>query len=277
MAHTIAVIAAGMMGAGVGGRLAERGAQVITRLEGRSAESRARAAQARMADADFAAIAAADVILSIVPPGEALTLAQTLAPYLSASATKPLYVDCNAVNPETAEEVGQAIAPTGCAYVDGGIIGGPPRESYSPVIYVSGVAAERAMMLNEYGVTFRKLDDVIGTASALKMCYGGITKGVTAIASTLALAADRAGIAEALRTELSESQPKLLAHFQNSVPGMFSKAWRWVDEMEEIAVFLGDREERDVYEGIAGLYDRLANDYDGGKAEIAALAKFFRK
>lgn len=277
MTTTVAVIAPGMMGAGVGGRLASKGARVVTFLEGRSAATLERAAKANMQGVREADVAEADIVLSIVPPGEALALAQRLAPYLAKSGKKPVYVDCNAVNPETSVDVGQALAGTDCGYVDGGIIGGPPREGYSPVIYVSGREAEKALALNEFGVTFRKLDDVIGTASALKMCYGGITKGVTAIATTLALAASRHGIADALRAEMAASQPNLLAHFQRSVPDMFSKAWRWVDEMEEIGVFLGDREERDIYEGIAGLYDRLANDYDGGKEEIEALAMFFRK
>jgi L-threonate 2-dehydrogenase len=278
MSMSVAVIAPGMMGSGVGARLSSKGAQVITLLDGRSDATRTRAAAAGMQGASEADVANADIILSILPPGEAVALARQLAPHLSKSAKKPVYVDCNAINPETAAEVGQVIAPTGCVYIDGGIIGGPPREGYKgPVIYVSGVAADKALALNAYGLNFRKLDDVIGTASAMKMCYGGITKGVTAIASTLALAASRAGIADALRAEMADSQPHLLAHFQRSVPDMFSKAWRWVEEMEEIGVFLGDREERDIYEGIAGLYDRLANDFEGDKEEVDALAKFFRK
>jgi putative dehydrogenase len=250
----IAVIAPGMMGAGVGGMLASRGAEVFTLLDGRSEATRRRAAGARMQGADEAGIAACDIVLSIVPPGEALALAKRLAPHLSNSVRKPVYADCNAINPETARTVGEVVAPTGCVFVDGGIIGGPPREGYSPVVYVSGAQAEKLLPLNDLGVTFRKLDDEIGAASALKMCYGGVTKGVTAIASTLALAASRYGVGEALRAEMAASQPNLLKHFQNSVPGMYSKAWRWVDEMQEISVFLGERSESGIYEGVAGLY-----------------------
>ncbi len=278
MGINVAVIAPGMMGSAVAARLSVNGVNVITLLEGRSGETLARAAAAKMRAVSDADIAAADIILSILPPGEAVALAKRLALHLTKSAHKPVFVDCNAINPDTACEVGEIITPTGCLFVDGGIIGGPPREGYNgPVIYVSGPDVSRAVTLGEYGLNIRKLDNIIGTASALKMCYGGITKGVTAIASTLALAASRAGIAEALRAELASSQPMLLAHFQRSVPDIFSKAWRWVEEMEEIGVFLGDREERDVYEGIAGLYDRLASDYEGEKKEVSALEKFYRK
>ena len=85
-----------------------------------------------MLAANDSEIAAADFILSIVPPGEALSLAERFVPALKASNAKPIYVDCNAINPATLERVAAAIAPTGCAFVDCGIIG-PPPPRISPV------------------------------------------------------------------------------------------------------------------------------------------------
>jgi L-threonate 2-dehydrogenase len=61
------------------------------------------------------------------------------------------------------------------------------------------------------------------------------------------------------------------------VPDMFPKAYRWVAEMEEIAGFTGSEAEREMYEAIATLYERLAQDQAGGKDEISALAGFFPK
>ena len=58
----MAVIAPGAMGAAVGARLSDKGADVITLLAGRSAASVERAAKARMRSVDDAAIAAADII-----------------------------------------------------------------------------------------------------------------------------------------------------------------------------------------------------------------------
>ncbi len=278
MTATIAVIAPGMMGAAIGARLTANGAKVVTLLEGRSAETKARAENAGMTGAGIPEIAETDMILSVLPPGDALSLAQNLAPALNASTRKPHYADLNAINPDTAVEIGEVIAKTGCRYIDGGIIGGPPKDGYAgPVIYVSGPDASSTRILKELGLNCQELDAIVGTASALKMCYGGITKGVTAIGTTLALAASRAGIADALRNELMTSQPALFASLQRSVPDMFSKAYRWVAEMEEISTFVGDRAEGTVHKGIAGLYGRLAHDFDGQKKEINALANFFRK
>jgi 3-hydroxyisobutyrate dehydrogenase-like beta-hydroxyacid dehydrogenase len=109
----IAVIAAGDMGAAVGARLVEHGCRVLTSLAGRSAASRARAEAAGMADGSDAALAAAHMILSIVPPGDALALAERLAPALAAAAVKPLYVDCNAISPQTALRVAAAVEEAG--------------------------------------------------------------------------------------------------------------------------------------------------------------------
>jgi 3-hydroxyisobutyrate dehydrogenase-like beta-hydroxyacid dehydrogenase len=170
------------------------------------------------------------------------------------------------------------IAATGCPFADGGIIGGPPRTGYGgPVFYVCGAEAKRLDAINQYGLVFRPMDGPIGAASALKMCYGGITKGLTAVGAAMALAAHRAGIADTLHAELSASQPQLMARLSDSVPDMFSKAYRWVAEMEEIASFAGDRAEREMFQAIAELYARLAADTKASKQEIEALAKFFAK
>jgi 3-hydroxyisobutyrate dehydrogenase-like beta-hydroxyacid dehydrogenase len=275
---TVAVIAPGNMGAAVGARLVQRGARVVTSLAGRSAASAERAKAAGMTAVSDAEIAAADFVLSIVPPRDALPLAQRLAPSLSAANEKPVYVECNAVSPETAGRIADVIAATGCPFVDGGIIGGPPRAGYNgPIIYVSGAEARRTEALNPFGLFFRVMEGPVGAASAIKMCYGGITKGLTAVGSAMALAAHRAGIASDLHAELSASQPALLGRLSGSVPDMFSKAYRWVAEMEEIANFLGERSEADMFRGIAELYQRLADDREGSKEEIDALAEFFAK
>jgi len=257
----IGVIAQGMMGAGVGRRLHESGAEVRTLLTGRSAKSAERAQAAGMEPAadEHALLAGADFFLSILPPGEAEALARHLAPALKALDRKPVYVDCNAVSPQTAIRIGEIIAPTGADFVDGGIIGGPPRPGYSPTIYASGPTASQTAVLRDWGIDWRVIDGEIGAASALKMSYAGITKGTTAIASAMLLGAARFGCGEALIAELTESQPEMLARFREGVPRMYDKAYRWVAEMEEISDFLEQSPpSRDIYAAVARLYAYLA-------------------
>ncbi len=261
----IGVIAQGMMGSGVGRRLHESGAEVRTLLSRRSPASaeRARAAGMVAAANERELLAGADFFLSILPPGEAEPLARQLAPTLAALDRKPVYLDCNAVSPQTAIRIGEIIASTGAHFVDAGIIGGPPRQGYKgPSIYASGEHVREALPLRDWGIDLRAIDRPIGAASGVKMSYAGITKGTTAIAAAMLLGAARFGCAEALIAELSESQPQMLARMRNGIPGMYDKAYRWVAEMEEISDFLeGNPPSHDMYSAIAGLYDYLAAAY----------------
>lgn len=274
---TVAIVAPGAMGAAVGARLTANGVTVLTSLAGRSKASAARAAAANMTDASDAEIAAADIVLSIVPPGEAPALAERLKPALNAANRKPVFVDCNAVDPDTARKIAATVAAANCPFVDGGIIGPPPATAAArTIIYVSGAEAARVEELNRYGLKVRRVGQAVGDASALKMSYAGITKGLVALGTAMALAAQRAGIGDALHAELAESQPDVLAQLSRGVPGMFPKAYRWVAELEAIARFAGPGAEAEIFNGVAKLYDRIAADVEGQKTEITALGSFYR-
>lgn len=261
MADTIGVIAMGEMGSATARRLCERGATVITQLTGRSAASAARAEKAGAVpvstDEEF--VRRSDVILSIVPPGDAVALAERLAPAIRRAGRRIIYVDCNAVSPQTAERIGDVLQDTGCVYVDAGIIGPPPSATARTIFYASGPGAKDFARLGDYGLTIRVMDGPNGAASAMKLSYAGITKGCTAIGSAMILGSTRGGTADALLQELSESQPMLLNWMRGFVSRMPQKSYRWVAEMEEIAQFQGDDPAaRDIYLGIARFYEQIA-------------------
>jgi 3-hydroxyisobutyrate dehydrogenase-like beta-hydroxyacid dehydrogenase len=276
MTPVVAIIAPGAMGAGIGKRLTDHGVRVLTSLAGRSAASAERAAAAGMIAASDTEIAAADFVLSVLPPGDALSLARHLAPVLAASNAKPIYVDCNAINPATVERVAAVIAPTGCPFVDCGVIGAPPKgNDTGPRLYASGGTAPRFAALAQYGLDVRVLEGPPSAASALKMSYAGITKGTQAIGAAMMLAATRAGSADALFAELSRSQRELLQQFRQQLPMMPGKAYRWVAEMQEIAAFVGaDPAARELYDGAAHFYERVAKDFAGDQDAVNALKKF---
>jgi 3-hydroxyisobutyrate dehydrogenase-like beta-hydroxyacid dehydrogenase len=242
-----------------------------------------------MVAANDSEIAAADFLLSIVPPGDALSLAERFAPALKASNAKPIYVDCNAINPATVGRVAAVIAPTGCSFVDCGIIGPPPpRLSPSqlaggevtvagPRFYASRPAAAKFANLRQYGLDIRVLEGPPNAASALKMSYAGITKGTQAVGAAMMLAAMRAGSADALYEELALSQNAALKQFKQQLPMMPAKAYRWVAEMEEIAGFVGDGSPaHELYEAAARFYARMAEDFAANKEDAAALEAFLR-
>jgi L-threonate 2-dehydrogenase len=279
MNPVVAVIAPGMMGAAVAGRLVENGLKVLTSLTGRSADTVARAKKHGLTAASDEEIAASDFILSILPPGDAVALAQRFAGALTASNSKPVFVDCNAVSPPTAERIAAAIAPTGSPFVDAGIIGAPPKPGDAgPRFYASGPHAPRFATLKQYGLDVRLLDGPLTAASAVKMSYAGITKGTQALAAVMLLAATRAGSADALFAELQSSQPQMLAWLKRNLALMPPKAYRWVAEMHEIADFVSeDPSGHELYAGAAHFYEQIAGDFAADKKEVAALEAFMSK
>jgi 3-hydroxyisobutyrate dehydrogenase-like beta-hydroxyacid dehydrogenase len=278
MTPIVAIIAPGNMGSGVAQRLTENKVKVLTSLNGRSEASAKRARAAGMTAVDEAQLIEADFLLSIVPPGDALGLAKQLVPLLTAANKKPVYIDCNAVSPNTMLEIADVIGKTGAPFVAAGIIGPPPKPGVNRTkIYASGPAAPSFARLNDYGLTVRVLEGGLTAASALKMSYAGITKGFTALGSAMMLAATRGGSAEALKAELADSRPDLLGFLNNQVPSMYSKAYRWVAELEEISEFVGkDRPENEMMMAAARLYERIAADYEGEKIETGEMDKFLK-
>jgi len=276
MPLTVAIVAAGAMGSGVARRLSDNGVAVLTSLAGRSDASAARAKAAGMRAVDDAQLIEADVFLSIVPPGRSRALAERFAPHFAAANRKPVFVDCNAVSPATMRGNAEVIAATGAAFVAGAIIGPPPKPgSANTKLYVSGPAAHEVVRLNDHGLIVRALEGPLTAASALKMSYAGITKGLTALAAGMMLAATREGSAAALEAELAESQPALVAWFDRMVPAMYGKAYRWVAELDEIGAFVGEEfPEHAMLTAAARFYERMAGDNDGRKDEIAVIERF---
>lgn len=262
----IAVIGAGAMGSAIAGRLVENGAKVLTYLEGRSAATVERAKAVGMEPASLEAIAEVDLILSIVPPGTAVEVAKQVAAAVRRCGKKTTLMDCNAISPQTMMQVA-AVFDSDCGVaLDGSIIGGPPKAGQKgPKLYVSGDESDRSAVLAERGLQVRRIEGAIGAASALKMCYAGINKGVTGLGTAMLLAALRTGADEALKRELKESLPDLDTKLASAIPDMYPKAYRWVAEMEEIAEFLGDDDPASlIFRGMAGLYRKMAADRDTG-------------
>src|SRR2546423_4867991 len=135
MAEKIGIIAMGEMGSAVARRLHERGAIVITQLAGRSAASAARAERAGAiavsTDEEFAA--QSDFILSIVPPGDAVALAERLAPAPKRAARQTVFVDRNAGAPPTAPRHGGGLPRTPRLFFRCRILRPPPRGQTTPV------------------------------------------------------------------------------------------------------------------------------------------------
>jgi 3-hydroxyisobutyrate dehydrogenase-like beta-hydroxyacid dehydrogenase len=254
---TIALLHPGDMGSVVGACAVAAGSRVLWASEGRSAGSRDRAAAAGLEDAGrlAAVVGGSDVVVSVCPPHAALDLARAVATLRFPG----LFVDANAVSPSTAREIGAAVEGGGATFVDGGLIGPPPRNAGTTRLYLSGREAKRAAALFEGSrLEAIAVSDSPGAASALKMAYAAYTKGVSALLMGVRALAVSEGVDEALLAEWHRSQPDLPKRSEAAARDNARKAWRFVGEMEEItATFEAAGLPGDFHEAAAEIYRRL--------------------
>jgi len=262
MATTVGLLHPGDMGAVVGACARAAGQRVLWASAGRSAETRGRAAAAGLEDAGTVAavIAASDVVLSICPPHAALDLAREVA----AQRFTGLFVDGNAVAPATAREIGAVVERGGATFVDGGLIGPPPRAAGSTRLYLSGREAKRAAALFESSALEAiAVNDVPGAASALKMAYAAFTKGTSALLMGVRALAASEGVDDALLAEWHRSQPDLPKKSEAAARDNARKAWRFVGEMDEIAAtFEATGLPGGFHQACGEIYRRLADFKD---------------
>ncbi|WQF75098.1 Putative 6-phosphogluconate dehydrogenase, NADP-binding, 6-phosphogluconate dehydrogenase, domain 2 [Colletotrichum destructivum] len=283
----IGILSIGDMGMGIAKLLVSKGFSVATNGQGRSQATltRARDADVEVLNSDVHLVESRPFILSVAPPRDALGIAQRIIDATrAASLDKPLYfTDLNAVSPATCKRMAGMFDDAGSPvrFVDGCIIGGPPKLKtgpgasagaggapgswYVPSMPASGryplaeACAELAETLN-----MRHISPEVGAASGLKMCFATATKGFMGLGIQAFTTASALGVVGELRREMREAAPGLLDFAEASIPLVPPKSYRWVREMEEISVTHRDEggfeTGADVFRAMAELYRIMAED-----------------
>ena len=235
--ENIGLMTPGDMGQAVALQLKQKGISVYTALDKRSERSKTLARQADLIDVGSIdrLTECCDVILSILNPGAALEFGVELAQAMARTQCRPLFVDCNAIAPITVQEIEANIINAGGRCMDGCIIGAPPRGGKKCRLYFSGAEAAELQQLATPEMDVKLLGDRVGDASALKMCYATMTKGVGALVLELLIAGRRLGIGEALVNQIKETESGIYDAVMRKLMVMPPKAYRWVPEMNQIA------------------------------------------
>jgi 3-hydroxyisobutyrate dehydrogenase-like beta-hydroxyacid dehydrogenase len=253
----VGVLHPGEMGAAFGAALHDAGHSVLWLSTGRSDPTHERAAKAGLEDAgSLAALAErCDVILSICPPHAALDVAATLPPF------DGVFVDANAIAPETARRVGATVEARGASFVDGGIVGAPPTRS-EPRLFLSGTEAVRiGELFAGTPVVPHVLSGPPGDASAVKCAFAAWSKGSGALLLAIRAFARAEGVETALLDEWATSLPELEPRSDAARRSAEAKGWRWTGEMEEIAAaFAAQGLPRGFHEAAADVYRRQTLD-----------------
>ncbi|MBX3651536.1 MAG: NAD(P)-dependent oxidoreductase [Burkholderiales bacterium] len=259
--QNIGIVSPGDMGQAVAQTLRESGLGVHTALEGRSARTRALALEAGIHDCGSmrSLVESCDMLLSVLNPAAAVDNARAVAAAMRETGRRPVFVDCNAVAPQTVRDIDSIIRSAGGECLDAGIIGPPPRGKAAMRLYASGPQAALALQLASPRITVRVISDRIGDASAVKMCYASYSKAAVALGVEMLMAAHRLGVHEVLEQELQESAADNRDWILKRTSSMPPKAYRWVPEMLEIArTFEGAGLTPRMLQGAADIYELIA-------------------
>ncbi len=274
--RNIGIISPGDMGQGIALSLKNSGYAVHTALDGRSERTRALAREAGLNDCGSMPrlIETCEVVLSILNPAAAIDNARAVATAMKACGHSRLFVDCNAVAPQTVTEIAAIITTAGGDCIDAGIIGPPPRGKARMRMYVSGPRAALLEQIATAGIDVRVMSERIGDASAIKMCYASYTKGAVALGVEMLMTARRLGVDAALDRELRESLAESRNWIISRSTSMPPKAYRWVPEMLEIAkTFEGAGLTPRMLQGAADMYAMIAQAPLGKESPEAARAR----
>ena len=253
----IGILHPGEMGASLGAALVSAGHTVFWSKAGRSVASAGRAGDdgLRAVESLGELVRTVSVIVSICPPANALEQARAVA----GAGFDGLYVDANAVSPETVQMIASTLAGV-AEFVDGGVIGPPARRAGTTRLYLSGPRAKDiAALFDGSLVEACAIDGGPGAASTLKMCYAAWTKGSAALLMAVAALARRERLGDVLAREWGLSQPGLAEKLQGTALSTAPKAWRFSDEMAEIATTFREADMPDGFHlAAADIFGRLS-------------------
>jgi 3-hydroxyisobutyrate dehydrogenase-like beta-hydroxyacid dehydrogenase len=272
----IGIVSPGAMGSAVGAAYAAGGHRVLATVSGRSERTAGLAAQAGLelvADLD-AVVSEADLVLSIVPPDQAVATATAVATAAARTGARPLVSDWNAVSPFTARELERNLAEAGLELIDGSISGGPPRADYTTRVYLSGPGAEALAAAAPDRLDARVVGAEVGLASAVKMCTASMYKGSTALLAHALLTAHAHNVLPQVLDDLGDSFPRQLDRAARLIAVSTTKAGRFVGEMHEIAATqAGAGLTPALFEAIAEVYEAFARSPLADEAPEAIAAQ----
>ena len=256
---SIGLVGAGAMGSALGANWIAGGAEVRTCIAGRSERTRSLAEQAGTTIVDsLDEVVRCDIVVSVVPPAEAVPVAHELAAATQRIGTRPEIVELNAISPATLEQIVDVLAEH--VVIDGSISGGPPRADRRTRVYLSGPDHPAVADLAAPWLDVVVLPGGLGAASALKMCTASMYKGSRALQAQAMLTARHFGVLDEFLADVARQWPDEVPGWHTEIALAATKSVRFVGEMTEIAhTQRSAGVAGELFEAMAAVYARLAH------------------
>lgn len=181
------------------------------------------------------AAALADLVISSVTAGSALTAAQSVAGHL---AHAPFFLDVNSVSPSTKQAAGAVVERAGGRYVEAAVMTSvPPHGIRSPMLLGGPHAETFICHAAPWDMRLTAFSPEVGRASSVKMCRSVMIKGLEALTTECMLAARHYGVEKQVLNSLADTLPhedwRSLARYMISRALLHGR--RRAEEMREVA------------------------------------------
>lgn len=196
-------------------------------------------ADVRGAQSAAEALSGAKIVLSLVTADQAVAAAEAYASLLEPGT---MWLDMNSVSPGAKRRAAGAVDQAGGRYVDVAVMAPVLPARHAVPLLVAGPHADVAMdALATLGFSrVSEAGETIGQAAAIKMIRSVMVKGLEALSAECVLAADRAGVRDAVVAALDASwqEQSWAARFDYNLDRMLAHGIRRAAEMDEVATAL---------------------------------------
>ena len=233
---TIGILYPGEMGSSFGKLLCEAGFRVITTAEGRSSRTRRLCYESGLSVLGSLGevLERSDVVISLVSPGAALSVARDVAAKIDGSSRSLLYIDANSISPMTVTRISEALCSATVDFVDASIFGLASQLRQRGTLYLSGSRAKELSSQFEPIMRVKVAGDMPGQASAIKMIVSGIPKGLSGLfIETMLFAQDMHLLDEAIEA-CDEIYPSIMEVIRRMLPTYPQHAARRCEELQEV-------------------------------------------
>ncbi|RXM39117.1 hypothetical protein BOQ62_13670 [Chryseobacterium sp. CH21] len=237
---TIAILYPGDMGFVIAKELIKNDFRIVSVSEGRSELTKKNIKNAGIEDLpsikELAEVS--DYILSLNSPKSSITIAKEVAESIAFTQKKAVFVDLNSNSPETALEIEKMMIHSGTRFINGAVMGASQDIPHSAVFVLSGKETQEFITLLSPIFKIKNAGDQTVSASAYKLLFSMVNKGINALFFETMIAAAHFGILDELNESLMKYLPGTYEDLKKTTPTYPQHIKRRIDEMNGLSEML---------------------------------------
>ncbi|WBV57017.1 DUF1932 domain-containing protein [Chryseobacterium daecheongense] len=236
----IAILFPGDMGTQISKTLIKNKYTVITAGEGRSQVTLQNIKDAGIHDVNTLQNIAeqADIIISLANPEASPKVAENIIGHLKNTDNRPVFIDLNSNTPQIALAIEKMCSTWNIRFVNGAVMGASKDVPDQATFVVSGIW--RNLFAEQFGGIFKIKDagEKTEAASAYKLLFSMVNKGMNALFFETMIAASHYGILDELNESLQAFLPGTYQDLIKTTPTYPQHISRRIDEMKGLTDML---------------------------------------